>query len=85
MFDQETNNKLVNIGVSCAVWTSMYALSTKFPLPLKPAAAKISELNELDSRNRLISIIHGLILLFFAGYEFYFQPGSCGDQNTNYE
>ena len=41
--------------------------------------------DELDVKNRLVSILHGLILVFFAGYEFYFKPGSCGDDNTSFE
>ena len=38
--------------------------------------------SDLDVRNRMVSIIHGTILIIFSCYEFYFTPGSCGDKNT---
>ena len=33
----------------------------------------------------MVSTVHGTILMVFAGYQFYFFPGQCGDSNTSYE
>jgi hypothetical protein len=71
-----------NIGISCALWTLSYLITLILPLPFKPVNAKLKKLDDLDVRNRTISFFHGLILMIFSGYEFYFAPGSCGDPNT---
>lgn len=50
-----------------------------------PKGAVVSRSASLDVKNRIISIIHGLVLVVFSAREFYFHPGSCGDPNTTYE
>ena len=35
-------------------------------------------------KNRIVSIVHGLVLVIFSAPEFYLNPGSCGDANTIY-
>ena len=63
----------------------MYVIVERLPLPLKPKGAELSRSQALDVKNRIISIIHGLVLAIFSAPEFYFYPGSCGDPNTSYE
>ena len=55
------------------------------PLLFKPKHVNLEKLDELDVRNRFVSIIHGLGIMFFSGYHFYRMPGQCGDSNTLYE
>jgi hypothetical protein len=63
----------------------MYIIVERLPLPLKPKGVELSRSQALDVKNRIISIIHGLVLAIFSAPEFYFYPGSCGDPNTTYE
>ena len=55
------------------------------PLPFVPKGTVLSQSKELDVKNRIVSIIHGLVLVIFSAPEFYLFPGSCGDANTLYE
>jgi hypothetical protein len=55
------------------------------PLILKPTHIKLEKIDELDVRNRMVSIVHGLGIMFFSGYHFYKMPGQCGDPNTLFE
>ena len=50
-----------------------------------PKGTTVSKVKELDVKNRIISVIHGLVLVIFSAKEFYVHPGSCGDTNTMYE
>ena len=61
----------------------MYYLITLIPIKylLKPEKVDISKMDELDVRNRLVSMMHGSILTLLSGYHFYFMHASCGDSN----
>ena len=52
---------------------------------LKPKECQINKADELDVRNRIISILHGLTLTVCSAYHFYNLHASCGDQNTDFE
>ena len=71
--------------MSFLVWSALYICIANSPLPLKPKAANLKYLDDLDVRNRLVSFAHGFLIMSLAAYEFYFQPGSCGDATTQYE
>eukprot|EP00356_Strombidium_inclinatum_P001471 CAMPEP_0170509402 /NCGR_PEP_ID=MMETSP0208-20121228/65198_1 /TAXON_ID=197538 /ORGANISM="Strombidium inclinatum, Strain S3" /LENGTH=184 /DNA_ID=CAMNT_0010792761 /DNA_START=498 /DNA_END=1052 /DNA_ORIENTATION=- len=55
------------------------------PLLFKPKAAVLKKSQELDVKNRMVSFVHGFIVMLLAAKEFYVTPGSCGDDNTPYE
>ena len=55
------------------------------PLPFKPEHVKISKADELDLRLRIVSFIHGILCVIFAGYHFYMLHGQCGEPNTLYQ
>ena len=59
-------------------------LNSMDPL-LKPKACILNRKTELDVKNRMVSFLHGFIMVLLSAREFYFTPGSCGDQNTPYE
>jgi hypothetical protein len=40
---------------------------------------------DLDLKNRIVAITHGLLTTFFAAYHFFSNPGTCGSLNTEYE
>jgi len=64
----------------------MYMVVANMPFLLfKPQHVQLKKIDDLDVRNRMISFIHGMVLLIFSGYQFYVMPGSCGDENTTYE
>lgn len=69
---------------SLIVWVLIWLVVAHLPLP-KFKCKELSPLDELDVRNRAVSFIHGLILVIFSGYHFYFIHGSCGDLNRQYE
>ena len=73
------------IGLSFALWTSMYLVVAYSPLPFKPKGVNLKRLDDLDVRNRIVSFTHGFLLMVLAGYEFYFLRGSCGDRNSQYQ
>lgn len=39
----------------------------------------------LDLRNRIVSVLHGVIVLFMSGYNTYFAHSQCGEGNTYFE
>jgi len=39
----------------------------------------------LDLRNRIVSVVHGIISLFLAAYNTYFLHSPCGAPNTKFE
>lgn len=80
-----TQEDFIGIFTSFSIWTSIYIVIAVSPLPFKHLASKISKENDLDVRNRMVSFLHGVTLIIFSCYEFYFTPGSCGDKNTLYE
>ena len=74
------------IFISFLIWTSLYIVVANMPFLLfKPQHVQLKKIDDLDVRNRMISFIHGMVLLIFSGYQFYVMPGSCGDENTTYE
>lgn len=54
--------------LSFIIWTSMYVVVNNMPLLFKPKHIELKRIDDLDVRNRMISFIHGMILLFFSGY-----------------
>merc|ERR1719263_545337 len=73
------------IGLSFLFWTAVYNVILLLPMPFKPAHKELNRLDYLDVKNRYISLLHGLTLLFGSIYTYYFNPGSCGDANTQYD
>merc|ERR1719263_1804788 len=73
------------IGLSFLFWTAVYNVILLLPMPFKPAHKELNRLDYLDVKNRYVSFLHGLTLLFGSTYTYYFMPGSCGDPNTDYD
>ena len=82
--DQEI---LERIGIGFVMWCTLFTIINYLPMKLllKPDDIKLSKIDELDVRNRIVSIVHGLGLVIFSTYHFYFKYASCGDQNTEFE
>ena len=75
----------MGIAISFTFWTMFYIIVERLPLPLVPKGAELTQSQALDVKNRIVSIVHGLVLVIFSAPEFYVYPGSCGDPNTTYE
>ena len=45
----------------------------------------LSKEDQLDFRNRLVSIVHGIMAIVFGGYQQYFVHESCGSPNNFFE
>jgi hypothetical protein len=74
------------IFVKFILWTVVWSLCYIIVLSLPIALPKtISRTDELDFRNRVVSILHGLAVLFISGYHFFNFPTVCGNYNTNFE
>ena len=39
----------------------------------------------LDMRNRIVSFVHGLLIMLMSGYNTYFAHSQCGEGNNTYE
>lgn len=76
---------LQGIATSFVIWTSLYLVVANLPLLLKPKHVTLDKIDDLDVRNRMVSIVHGLGIMLFSGYHFYRMPGQCGDSNTLFE
>ena len=40
---------------------------------------------ELDVLNRIVSFMHGLVLLSMSTYKYYFVPINCGEKNSHFD
>jgi len=71
--------------LSSSLWFVLYMAVTVVPIPFKNVFTPLKLREERDIQNRITSAVHGTVLMVFAGYQFYFAPGQCGDANTQYE
>lgn len=69
---------------SFVAWNLLWIVLVYLPFPL-PTTKTLTDFELLDSKNRIISIVHGLILVTFSCYHYYMMPGSCGELNSQYE
>ena len=80
-----TPEQWIRFGMWTAVWTGAYAVSLVLPIPLKGKYRKLPYKDELDVRNREISIVHGAIIAAKTGVIFFGIPQTCGRPNTGFE
>ena len=52
---------------------------------LKLNDSHLKRLDWLDFRNRIVSIIHGILVLIFSTYNTFFVHSGCGEENTRFE
>ena len=86
------DNALLVGGIGTCFWTFLYIIVLQIPI-----VTKLPLQDELDVRNRVVSIAHGLFLCFACGYEFFFLmdykdpnkamtlAAACGEPNNNFE
>ena len=77
------------LTIMCSFWCfSMGYICIVAYMPLeyigKPKSLVLKPADDLDTRNRLPAIFHGLTLFLFASNLYYRFPGSCGDPNNEY-
>ena len=73
------------IATSFVIWISLWLIVANSPMLLKPKHVKLEKFDELDAKNRIVSFIHGSLVMILAGYHFFTMPSECGDSNTYYE
>ena len=59
-------------------WTFIYALIAQLKLPDSihtPNQPKLSRINELDVKNRIVSFIHASLQIFMSGKEYFEMSG----------
>ena len=74
-----------NIMISFILWSLLYAIiAANIPLSMvgKPSSVKLKSNDELDVRNRLVSIVNGITLFICAANLFFRFPGGCDTPNT---
>src|SRR5947208_8845679 len=69
------------IFISFVIWNILNFIVMSLNLPDKHLLRK----DYLDLRNRISSLVHGLIALFLAGYHTYFLAIECGGKNTTFD
>jgi len=79
---------LRNMALATVFWTVLYILITYIPLPKykalktsegKPIEVKRSEI--LDTQNRIVSFIHGLLCIGICIYDVNYLQLPCGSPN----
>lgn len=76
---------LLHVFLFTSMWIGLYILVENLPIKILSSESHLSKKDKDDLVNRVISLIHGLVMLVLSGYHFYFAPGSCGGTNTNFE
>ena len=71
--------------ISTLLWCMLYVVSLYLPIPLKDRYRKLPTADELDLRNRQISFVHGISVLFLTTYAILYLPGSCMSPNSDLE
>ena len=66
---------MICIASSFTAFMMVWQIVARMPLPFKPEHVKISKEDELDLRLRIVSFIHGILCVIFAGYHFYMLHG----------
>ena len=67
--------------LSFVIWNIINLIIMNLNLPDK----HLKREDMLDMRNRMVSFIHGFLLMFLSGYHTYFMHSECGQKNTDYE
>jgi hypothetical protein len=78
---EEAPIQLANIGLMFVGWNILNYIVMSLDLNDK----HLTREDFLDLRNRISSVVHGVISLFFAAYNTYFLHSQCGAPNTAFE
>lgn len=78
---EEAPSQLLNLGIGFVAWNILNFFVMSLSLPDK----HLSREDYLDLRNRISSIVHGVVSLVLSAYNTYFLHGQCGDPNTKFE
>merc|ERR1712032_510867 len=73
---------LPDFGLSTAVWTTLLVILCNWP---NLSAYELTEKINLDMRNRMVSFIHGVLILLLSAYQVYFAFTECGDATNSTE
>ena len=76
---------MLGIAYCFAFFTALWLIVLVLPLPFKPEHINMKKMDDLDVRNRIVSLIHGFGCIFFAGYHMFTTPLQCGAANTLFE
>jgi len=82
----DTDN-LMGIAALAGLWTILFNIILVQKLPSKmdkPNGVKVKADLELDTKNRMVSIINGSIMVIFSIIDAYKNPGECATANSPY-
>ena len=72
---------LIEFLISFTLWNILNIIV----MNLKLNDGYLKRLDWLDFRNRIVSIIHGVFILFLSTYNTFFVHSGCGERNTRFE
>ena len=72
---------LIEFIISFTLWNILNIIV----MNLKLNDGHLKRLDWLDFRNRIVSIIHGIFILFLSAYNTFFVHSGCGERNTRFE
>jgi len=72
---------LIQFTASFLVWNVLNYIVMSINLPDK----HLKRDDMLDMRNRMVSLSHGLTMVFMGGYHFYFIHTECGQKMSDYQ
>lgn len=78
---EEAPGQLVNLSLMFIGWNILNYVVMSLDLGDK----HLSREDFLDLRNRIVSVVHGVVSLCLAAYNTYFQHSPCGAPNTKFE
>jgi hypothetical protein len=67
------------------IWSSLYFIIKCSNLSWFMSSTKITPLQDLDLRNRIVSIVHGFGCILLTSFEFFRGNPVCGESNTSYQ
>jgi len=86
-FPLSADNIMGIVALAC-LWTILFNIILKQKLPEKlekPNGVKVRADLELDTKNRMVSIINGSIMVIFSIMDAYKNPGECASPNSAYQ
>ena len=73
---------LADFAFSTTLWTCLLVILFRYP---DLSAYNLKQEVNLDMRNRMVSFIHGLLILLLSAYQVYFAFTECGDATNSTE
>jgi hypothetical protein len=73
------------MAIGTVIWCIFYLIIKNLPLNWMMNGKTITPTQNIDLRNRLVSLFHGFMAFCFAAYHMFMNRTECGELNTSYQ